>query len=109
MGEELDYSEVVPEDVLREVEEAERELRAGAPRRKKPYPSSRDVAEAVAEAARTFEGHPDEFPDYVLRLLRSKGYEVRHVTIKRIWRTYENLVRRGVIGDKLGVVRSSKG
>jgi hypothetical protein len=102
-----DYSNYLPEDVLRDIEEAERELKQPTQKRKKPYPSSRDVAEAVVEAIRTFEGHPDEFPDYVLRLLRAKGFEVRHVTVKRIWRTYENLVRRGVIGDKLGVIHSS--
>ena len=102
---ELDYSDYLPEDVLKEIEEAEREIAERAPRRKKPYPSSRDVVEAVIEAVRRFDGHPDEFPDFVLNLLRSKGFEVRHVTVKRIWRTYENLVRKGVIGDKLGVLR----
>ena len=99
-----DYADYLPEDVLEEVLEAERELLERRWKRKKPYPSSRDVVEAVVEAVRTFTGHPDEFPDYVIELLRSKGFDTRHVTVKRIWSTYEKLVRKGVIGDRLGVV-----
>jgi len=98
------YYEFIPEDVLREVLEAESELRVTKTRKKKPYPTSRDVVEAIIEAVRTFSGHPDEFPEYVLEVLRSKGFDVRHVTVKRIWRTYELLVRKGVIGDRLGVL-----
>lgn len=101
MSDELDY---VPEDVLKEVLEAEREILPRRRRRMKPYPSSRDLVEAVVEAVRSFSGHPDGFPEYVLRILEEKGFETRHVTIKRIWRTYEALVRRGVIGDRLGVL-----
>ncbi len=99
-----DYSDYIPEDVLKDIEEAEKELRTRQGYRKKPYPSSRDIVEAVIEAIRRFEGHPDEFPDFVIEILKSKGFETRHVTVKRIWRTYETLVRRGVIGDRLGVV-----
>lgn len=99
-----DYANYLPQDVLEEVLEAERELLERKQKRKKPYPSSRDVVEAVVEAVRTFTGHPDEFPDYVIELLRSKGFDTRHVTVKRIWSTYEKLVRKGVIGDRLGVV-----
>jgi hypothetical protein len=96
--------ENVPEDVLEEVLEAEKEVIEDRRKRKKPYPSSRDIVEAVVEAVRTFSGHPDEFPDFVLEILKSKGFDVRHVTVKRIWRTYEMLVRKGVIGDKLRVL-----
>ncbi len=103
---EEDYSSFIPKDVLEEVLEAEREVLKELRRlkRKKPYPSSRDVAEAIVEAVRTFSGHPNEFPEHVLRLLEEKGFDVRHVTIRRIWRLYENLVRRKVIADRLGVL-----
>ncbi len=97
----LDY---VPDDVLREV--LEQEERPRKRRRRLPYPSGRDIAEAVEEASRIFSGHPDEFPEFVLEVLRDKGFYVGHVTIKRIWRTYESLVRRGVMGDRLGVMDS---
>jgi len=96
----LDY---IPDDVLEEVLEEERRLFKNR-RKKLPYPSSREVAEAVIEAVRSFSGHPDDFPGYVLEILREKGYETRHVTIKRIWRMYETLVRKGVISDRLGVL-----
>ncbi|ABM81069.1 hypothetical protein [Hyperthermus butylicus] len=102
MSDIIDY---VPEDVLEEIVSAESELKQKR-KRYKPYPSSRDVVEAVIEAVRTFSGHPDEFPDYVLEILEARGFDVRHVTLKRIWRTYEMLVRKGVIGDRLGVLAS---
>ncbi len=100
----LDY---VPEDVLKEVLEEEKKSVKG--RKKKSYPSSRDIVEAVIEASKMARGmHPDEFPDLVLRILEDKGFDTRHVTIKRVWSTYENLVRRGVIRDVLHVM-SDKG
>jgi len=99
-----DYSEYLPEDVLEEVLDAEREERERRRRRRLPYPTSRDIVEAVVEATRLFTGHPDEFPDFVLELLRRRGFYVGFVTVKRIWRVYEDLVRRGVISDVLGVV-----
>lgn len=98
----LDY---VEEDLVRDViEYEEKHIRRRARRRKKPYPTGRDLARAVVEAASTFYGHPDDFPPYVLDILESEGFDVRHVTVKRIWRMYEELVRRRVIGDRLGVV-----
>jgi hypothetical protein len=97
-----DYSEYVPEDVLEEIREYGGR---GTAKRKKPFPSSRDIVEAVKEAALIARGiHPDEFPDLVFRILEERGFDTRFVTIKRIWRTYENLVRRGVIPDTLHVV-----
>ncbi len=95
----LDY---IPEDVLEEVLEEERKQRM---KKKTPYPSSRDIVEAVIEAAKMARGiHPDEFPDLVLKILEDQGFDTRHVTVKRIWHTYESLVRRGVIRDTLGVI-----
>jgi hypothetical protein len=97
------YDKYVPEDLLREIMEATRE----AKRRKEKarYPSSRDIVEAVIEAAHMGRSmHPNDFPELVISILESKGFDTRHVTEKRIWRTYENLVRRGVISDLLGVL-----
>jgi hypothetical protein len=100
----------IPEDVIEELKEAQKEIEAeikSFTRRKKHfrYPTSRDIAEAVREAALSLSFiDPDEFPDLVREILKSKGYYTGLVTDKRIWRTYENLVRRGVIPDVLGVV-----
>lgn len=91
-----------PEDL--EGEAASARTRGGAGRKAR-YPSSRDVVEAVARVARAASGvHPDEFPDLVLESLRNMGFDVRHVTIKRIWSAYEKLVKRGAMPDYLGVL-----
>ncbi len=101
--EEIDYSEIVPEDVLEEIEEYEEKTDRWKTRKK--YPSSRDIVEAVKEAALHARGiHPDEFPDIVYQILWEQGFDTRYVTVKRIWRTYEKLVRTGVIPDTLHVV-----
>ena len=100
----LDY---IPEDGLREVLEEEERLYRRMKRgyRKRPYPSNRDIADAIREViARHMVEHPDDFPEAVLEVLEERGFETRHVTIKRIWRMYETLVRKGVISDTLGVV-----
>lgn len=98
----------LPEDVLEELEEArkevERELRAGR-KRKRRYPTARDIAEAVREVALSARGaDPAEFPEMVREHLERQGFYAGLVTDKRVWRVYETLVRRGVIPDTLGVV-----
>ncbi len=106
MAEGFDYSEFVPEDVLEEVLEAEgRERGKGGRGGRARFPSSRDIVEAVIEAAGRAAGiHPDDFPDLVYSVLREKGFDTRFVTVRRIWRVYESLVLRGRIRDVLGVV-----
>lgn len=100
--EEIDYSQYVPKDLLEEIKEYEKETRRKV---KRKYPSSRDIVETVKEAALMARGiHPDEFPDIVIQLLKEKGFDTSYVTVKRIWRVYENLVRRGVIPDTLHIV-----
>ncbi len=103
--EDFDYSKVVPEDVLEEVLEAEERGVSGGRVGRERFPSSRDIVEAVIEAVGRAAGvHPDDFPDLVYSVLRERGFSTRFVTVKRIWRVYENLVRRGVVRDVLGVV-----
>jgi hypothetical protein len=98
-----DYSDIIPEDVLEEVLREEEEERKG--KSKRNYPSARDIAEAVIEAARMARGvSPDDFPDLVYQLLEERGFDTSKVTVKRIWRTYETLARRGIIPDTLGVL-----
>ena len=97
----------VPEDVLEELREALKELEDEIPRgsKKRKYPSSRDITDAVIEASYMATGiDPDEFPDMVRRILEEKGFYTGLVNDKRIWRVYETLVRRRVIRDVLGVV-----
>ena len=105
--EEFDVNEI-PEDVIEDLEEIAAEIAADtrrAGRKKVKLPSSRDLAEVVAEAALQARGiPPEEFPSIVVRLLEEKGFYTKYVNEKRIWRVYENLVRRRVIPDTLGVV-----
>ena len=100
--------EDIPEDVLDDLKEIANEIAseyATKKRGKGKLPSSRDLARIVAEAALQARGiNPDDFPDIVIKLLEEEGFNTRYVTVKRIWRTYETLVRRGVIPDTLGVV-----
>lgn len=103
----IDFDEL-PEDVLEDLRavasEIEEETRARV-RRKVKLPSSRDLAEVVAEAALQARGvPPEEFPNIVLKLLEERGFYTKYVSEKRIWRVYESLVRRRVIPDTLGVV-----
>ncbi|MCE4600665.1 MAG: hypothetical protein F7C38_03785 [Desulfurococcales archaeon] len=104
MGKEIDIPEDVLEDLIESISEIKGEA-SGRSKRKQKLPSTRDLAQIVAEAALSARGiNPDEFPDIVRRLLEENGFTTRYVTDKRIWRTYELLVRRGVIPDTLGVV-----
>ena len=103
--EDIDYSRFIPEDVLKDVLMAERERASKGKKDKEKYPSSRDIVDAVVKAVSYAHGiHPDDFPDLVYSILEDQGFSTKFVTVKRIWRTYENLVRRGVIGDILGVI-----
>ena len=101
-----EFPDEIPEDVIEDLMEAEEELREPQrAKRKKRYPSTRDIAEAVRAVALMYRGgDPSEFPERVLEYLEEQGFYVGHVTEKRIWRTYETLVRRRVIPDTLGVV-----
>ncbi len=93
----------VPEDVVNEVIEEEEKPRQ---RVKKPrYPTQSEIVEAVKIVALTYKVDPAVFPDSVLSYLEDQGFNVRHVNVKRIWRTYEKLVRTGQIRDVLGVLR----
>jgi len=107
--ENFDYSRFIPEDVLKDVLEAERKKTSRGKKDKEKYPSSRDIVDAVVKAVSHAHGiHPDNFPDLVYSILEDQGFSTKFVTVKRIWRTYENLVRRGVIRDILGVISYAK-
>ncbi len=69
------------------------------------YPSSGEVAEAIREVLAKYPLlKPDELVDRVREVLEEDGRYAGLVTAKRVWRLYEEMVRRGVIYDVLGVV-----
>ena len=73
--------------------------------RKKPYPHNSDIEEAIKEVlADKPHIHPLDFPDEVRKKLEEKGFYVGLVSGKRIWRIYEELVKKRGYPDVLGVV-----
>jgi len=75
---------------------------------KKPYPSQRNVYEAVARVALSKPLlRPEDFVEEVRRELESEGFYAGLVSARRVWSCYLNLVRRGSIPDVLDVVQST--
>ncbi len=76
--------------------------------RKKPYPHNSDIADAILESLSRYPLlTPQEFPSKVIEILQEKGFYTRLVSVKRIWRIYEKMVRRREIYDALDVVKNS--
>jgi hypothetical protein len=47
---------------------------------------------------------PEQFYDKVKAKLEDRGFNTSYMTVKRVWRAYEEMVRKGRIYDVLGVV-----
>jgi len=70
--------------------------------RKKPYPRNSDIEEAILYIySRKPFIHPDEFPEEVKRTLKEKGFYTGLVTVKRIWRVYEEMIKKKRLYDFL--------
>lgn len=77
---------------------------------KKPYPHNKEIEEAIKELlSKKPWTSPQEFIEEVKHTLGNKGYFTGLVSGKRIWKIYEEMVRRGRIYDILGVVREYGG
>jgi len=77
--------------------------------RKKPYPKNSDIAKAILQLFSLNPlVKPEDFVDSVKSVLEMNGFYVKLVTPKRIWRTYENMVRKGQIYDYLLVVKEKE-
>lgn len=75
--------------------------------RKKGYPHNSDIAEAIMEVlAKEVYIDPGQFYDKVRSKLEAKGFETSYTTVKRVWRVYEEMVRKKRIYDVLGVVKN---
>lgn len=75
---------------------------------KKKYPRNEDVRQAIIEALANYYEHPAYFPDAVYNVLIDKKFNVKYLSYKRIWRLYEEMVRKGKIVDVLDVVINKK-
>ncbi len=74
-------------------------------KRKKGYPHTSDVMEAIMEIlSDDVYVKPELFYDKVKAKLEDKGFKTSYLTVKRVWRIYEEMVRKGRIYDALGVV-----
>jgi acyl carrier protein phosphodiesterase len=74
-------------------------------KRRKGYPHTSDIAEAIMDVL-TNEVHlrPDQLYDKVKSKLEDKGFNTSYMTVKRVWRVYEEMVRKRRIYDVLGVI-----
>lgn len=48
---------------------------------------------------------PQTFYEVVINKLSKEGFNTKHVTVKRVWKVYEEMVRRKIIDDVLSVVK----
>jgi len=72
---------------------------------KKPYPHDKDIVNAIMNLlAKKPWINPMDFPGEVRDELEKMGFFTGLVSVKRIWRIYEKMVRRGWVQDYLGVV-----
>ncbi|MEB3859579.1 MAG: hypothetical protein LRS43_00045 [Desulfurococcales archaeon] len=99
--------EGVPRDVIEDLE-------AGSPRgrekrrRSQPgrRPTRKELDLLVVKAINYhLPEHPSRFVQVVRELLREEGYDENTVTDKRIWESYERVVRKKWARDHLGVTR----
>ena len=74
-------------------------------RRRKGYPHTSDIMEAIMDVlAKEVYVKPEQFYDKVKAKLEDRGFNTSYMTVKRVWRAYEEMVRKGRIYDVLGVV-----
>ncbi len=106
MGEEIHGINNIPEDVLKEVEEAEGRRKRRKKRRRGGRPARSDIMRAVAEVASVPFIRPEDFPDMVRERLEQEGFDTTRLSDKRVWATYEEMVRRGKLRDYLRVIPS---
>lgn len=79
-------------------------------RKRKPYPRNTDIAAAIVEVqARHPLVRPEDFVQRVIEALAEKGFYTGLVTPKRVWRVYEDMVKRKRIYDFLMVVPGESG
>jgi len=74
--------------------------------RKKPYPRDSDIRDAILRTLYLYPlVKPYDFAEKVIEVLEEEGYYTGLVNVKRVWRVYEKMVRRGEMYDYLDVVK----
>jgi len=72
---------------------------------KKPYPRNKDIRQTIIEVLNEGLIYPQELIEEVKKKLEERGFYTGLVSTKRIWRLYEEMVRKGFIPDYLDVVK----
>lgn len=76
---------------------------------KKRYPHNSDVMKAIMEVlSKEPFIKPDELYDKVKENLEGKDFDASLLNVKRLWRVYEHMVRKGMMDDVLSVVEDKK-
>jgi len=76
-------------------------------KKRKPYPHNSDIANAIIDVLFSEPWiHPADFTEKVREELKKRGFYPGLVSDKRIWRIYEEMVRKGRTYDILQVVKN---
>jgi len=71
---------------------------------KKKYPRNEDIREAIRKSL-FYIGHPHDFPDHIMQTLVDEGFDISFLNRRRVWRLYEEMVKKKQIEDFLDVVQ----
>jgi len=70
------------------------------------YPYNKDLMNAIRSIVyECFLIEPQIFYEIVINKLNEWGFDTRYITVKRVWRIYEEMVKKKVIDDVLSVVK----
>ncbi len=75
-------------------------------KRKKGYPHNSDIMEVIMEISnKEIFIKPEDFYNKVKTKLEDKGFKTSFLTIKRVWRIYEEMIKKKMIYDFLEVMK----
>ncbi|MEM1545274.1 MAG: hypothetical protein QXY40_01360 [Candidatus Methanomethylicia archaeon] len=73
---------------------------------KRKYPYGKDLMNAIRSVIyEYFLVDPQTFYETVIDKLSKEGFNTKHITVKRVWRIYEEMVKKKMIDDALSVVK----
>ncbi|RZN55859.1 MAG: hypothetical protein DSO09_01905 [Candidatus Methanomethylicota archaeon] len=77
-------------------------------KRKKGYPHNSDIMEEIMEILnKEIFIKPEDFYDKIIAKLEEKGFKTSFLTTKRVWRIYEEMVKKKIIYDFLEVMKNN--
>jgi hypothetical protein len=77
-------------------------------KRKKGYPHNSDIIEVIMEISnKEIFIKPEDFYDKIRAKLEEKGFKTSFLTTKRVWRIYEEMVKKKIIYDFLEVMKNN--